>query len=341
MDYFLDYKSLFYHLIWIDFGLYSTVSHKLRCLLWLESATNEIHIVKIWTRNSLATHHTCTITSETSLHCLNNSVDLFPQRSSIILLKTLFEIWTKWRCAIYIETWLWCFCNFNFTDGSCISLWQRIANVVTTQTTSHPCIITRTDAVPLRCWMCVHVNEHVNEHGRVPNCKWWPDVGTKSLDAKIWQMSHCCCDTSRGGTNTTNSPLWTSFSKRLPTTSLCRKEKMRRWENWRFLMFKERLFAAVIGVTCSLVAYESLRADLGRWCIQILLKTTVKLFAAPFGTFGNLLLYRQISAKRLQYSILSCIVKDNNMYTSSNDHTGTNKRPRSAITIHWRIPWPT
>ena len=54
----------------------------------------------------------------------------------------------------YIETWLWRFYNFNFIAGSCNSLWQRIANVVTTQTTSNPCIITRTEAVPLRCWMC-------------------------------------------------------------------------------------------------------------------------------------------------------------------------------------------
>ena len=116
------FSWLFYHLIWIDFGLYSTVSHKLRCLLWLESATNEIHIVKIWTRNSLATHHTCTITSETSLHCLNNSVDPFPQRSSIILLKTLFEIWTEWRCAIYWDV-IWRFYHFNSTEWSCISLY--------------------------------------------------------------------------------------------------------------------------------------------------------------------------------------------------------------------------
>ena len=132
-------------------------------------------------------------------------------------------------------------------------------------------------------------------------------------------------------------PLLSVFRRHRSVT----KKKMRRWENWTFLMSKERLFAAVIGVTCSIVAYESLRVDVGRWCIQILLKTSVKPFVAPFGTFGNLLLSRQNTAKRLQCSILSCIVKDQNRQTSSNDHCRTNARPRLPITIHWHIPWPT
>jgi hypothetical protein len=69
-----------YKLMWTILShFYSTVLHKVLCLpvkvLWLESVTNYSYrnysySEHIWTRNSLTTHHTCTITSETALHCL-------------------------------------------------------------------------------------------------------------------------------------------------------------------------------------------------------------------------------------------------------------------------------
>ena len=64
----------------------------------------------------------------------------------------------------YIETWLWCFYNFNSTAWTCIALWQLTARLSTGRMTSRHYIITRMDgrstSVPFRCkfrcWMCTH-----------------------------------------------------------------------------------------------------------------------------------------------------------------------------------------
>ena len=89
----------------------------------------------------------------------------------IILLKTLhvciYNMYSRSEQnedSSYIETWLWCFYNFNSTAWTCIALWQLTARLSTGRMTSRHYIITRMDgrstSVPFRCkfrcWMCTH-----------------------------------------------------------------------------------------------------------------------------------------------------------------------------------------
>jgi hypothetical protein len=76
----------------------------------------------------------------------NRSIDLFSQTIKHHFAQDVNSRSEQNEDVSYIEMWLWCFCNFNSTEKSCITSWQLTSNFPNCKTTSHPCtVLSKTD----------------------------------------------------------------------------------------------------------------------------------------------------------------------------------------------------